>query len=694
MPQDAPADVPGRDMQDLFVYLEREVKGRLDELSHQVAELTAAISTEPQQVASKPASGGAARAHSTDSGAAKAAQAKGDIDPEPGSAKSTKRGVQWTGSAKTSERSSGGSAFGEEKPDDLVLSAGEPNASKIQFKGDHDVVIVEEQAAHRCSAQRAQLLKGFRDGAGSVDSTCRSQGLARVFDLFVAASVLSSIFFASERERTAGFAVFEGIVDVIFIAESLVRFIRCPNRKRFFVDAMNVVDMCSGLPILVLRLYIELQGPTCLSTNAYSCMTLYGIVPVLRLCRLVRRFQLMHLMLSAIQAFVEALPMLLYMYLCIMMAFTAVLYIAEPQSNVESFSGALWLALVSMATVGYGDIAPVSDAGKVATGVFTFATVLYPAIPFGIIGSAFSDAWKDRDRLALARLARAGLERTGHSLADLAALFEAFDADGNDTLGAREFQRMARTMKLGLTADRTMKLYAMIEGGRGDGIDVRAFTNALSRGVAGDLDDEQPRPSPWNLLGFFGGLKAASSRQGSDVAPAAGSAPPPRKTQKLPPGWGSGAAIDLADSDEEEEDLKPPAGRAGPPPRKTQRLPPGWGSPKGHASSSPPKKSPWTALGSILGWKSALSSQDSDDDEDLAPAAPPPRKTQRLPPGFGAAARSPVPTLALSARPSAESMASDQASQPGGGDDRPSSNGPVAEPVRATEGAYCTDFVD
>lgn len=61
----------------------------------------------------------------------------------------------------------------------------------------------------------------------------------------------------------------------------------------------------------------------------------------------------------------------------------------------------LWLALVTMTTVGYGDYYPTSVAGILITSTLTVVSVLFLALPVGIIGYEFTACWTQRTRVLL-----------------------------------------------------------------------------------------------------------------------------------------------------------------------------------------------------------------------------------------------------------------------------------------------------
>jgi voltage-gated potassium channel len=73
----------------------------------------------------------------------------------------------------------------------------------------------------------------------------------------------------------------------------------------------------------------------------------------------------------------------------------AILYVIENEAQPQVFSSipaALWWAVVSVTTIGYGDIVPVTTIGKVVSGCLAFVGVALIAIPTSIIAGGFIEA--------------------------------------------------------------------------------------------------------------------------------------------------------------------------------------------------------------------------------------------------------------------------------------------------------------
>merc|ERR1711979_94521 len=99
----------------------------------------------------------------------------------------------------------------------------------------------------------------------------------------------------------------------------------------------------------------------------------------------------------------------------------------EPRDNLDSIPDAMWLTLVTMMTVGYGDVSPTTIPGKVAACGLMVSSILYMSIPIGIIGNAFNRVWEDRRCLLIVRRTRARILQWGYKPSDIPKLFQVFD---------------------------------------------------------------------------------------------------------------------------------------------------------------------------------------------------------------------------------------------------------------------------
>lgn len=139
-------------------------------------------------------------------------------------------------------------------------------------------------------------------------------------------------------------------------------------------------------------------------TTVFRLMQLARLV---RLARIGRYSRAMNLLFEAIRSRGTELVLALIIAFALMLASATLLYIVEGPVQPEAFGSiprALWWAVATLTTVGYGDVVPVTALGRTLAAVTALAGIGFIALPTGILVGAFSDAlrrarderWHDR----------------------------------------------------------------------------------------------------------------------------------------------------------------------------------------------------------------------------------------------------------------------------------------------------------
>merc|ERR550525_795827 len=170
---------------------------------------------------------------------------------------------------------------------------------------------------------------------------------------------------------------------------------------------------------------------------------------------------------------------MIFIYCILLLGFSGMLYISETRGNIMTYGSSVWLTIVSMTTLGYGDMYPTADAGRVCIGLCVVSATVFMAIPIGIIGNAFNDVWKNRDRILLMQRARVGMKQAGYSAKDIKRLFKIFDRYKNGLLNMKEFRLMLTELRLGLKQERMAELYEFFDDDNSGGIDEKEFVKGL-----------------------------------------------------------------------------------------------------------------------------------------------------------------------------------------------------------------------
>ncbi|KAK2825574.1 hypothetical protein Q7C36_019501 [Tachysurus vachellii] len=196
---------------------------------------------------------------------------------------------------------------------------------------------------------------------------------------------------------TDPFFILETLCIIWFSFEFLVRFFACPSKAGFFVNIMNIIDIVAIIPYFI-TLGTELAESPEDAQQGQQAMSL-AILRVIRLVRVFRIFKLsrhskgLQILGQTLKASMRELGLLIFFLFIGVILFSSAVYFAEadePDSQFVSIPDAFWWAVVSMTTVGYGDMVPTTIGGKIVGSLCAIAGVLTIALPVPVIVSNFN----------------------------------------------------------------------------------------------------------------------------------------------------------------------------------------------------------------------------------------------------------------------------------------------------------------
>jgi hypothetical protein len=338
--------------------------------------------------------------------------------------------------------------------------------------------ILELKGRRQRSVLKKAVWTFLRDG----DSSRPAVWYASIMPVLIMLSVAVTLAQTVEPPVFYGIpaAVVESAFEIFFATELVLSFASCPCKSTFLTNMHNVIDVAAVLP-LFLRAAIGFVLPRQDKGDFEGAARnfLLCVVPVLRFLKIVRRFERFRLFESAFEQSYEALPVCLFPLFFLTLVFSALIYFVEPRDNISSLPEAMWLTLVTMTTVGYGDVTPKSAAGSLVVATLVITSLLYTAMPIGIIGQAFIRVWNDRDRIFLMCRCRDRLAQWGYTAADMEVLFKYFDEDQDGGLNFAEFEAMMARMHINLTRERIDALFSALDLDGGGAIDCQEFMMAL-----------------------------------------------------------------------------------------------------------------------------------------------------------------------------------------------------------------------
>ncbi|MGP9685922.1 ion transporter [Halomonas sp. AOP25-F1-15] len=195
----------------------------------------------------------------------------------------------------------------------------------------------------------------------------------------VAVILLGSIEIYAERYGDIFFYT-EWVLTLLFSIELLVR-IYCLERPLLYLKSFyGIVDLIAILPT-----WLVLLVP-----GAHALV----IVRLLRVLRIFRIFRLMafvgeaNLLIDALKRSLHQILLFFFSILMVVTLFAALMYTIEsPEAGFTSIPMSMYWAIVSMTTVGYGDIVPATPLGKAITMVLMLLGYSIIAVPTGIFSA-------------------------------------------------------------------------------------------------------------------------------------------------------------------------------------------------------------------------------------------------------------------------------------------------------------------
>ena len=226
---------------------------------------------------------------------------------------------------------------------------------------------------------------------------------SRVYDFINAGAIIVNLLvsilytFADVREVSGFLLLFvEKITVLFFLIDYVLRVVTAGELydelteknavKKYIFSFTGIVDLLSFLPY-----YLPVFIPA--GTVAFRMIR---IVRIFRLFRVNAYYDSLNVITEVIAGKRQQLISSVFIILVLMLASSLSMYGLEHEAQPEVFENAfsgIWWAASTLLTVGYGDIYPITDAGKLLGIVITFLGVGMVAIPTGIISAGFVDQY-------------------------------------------------------------------------------------------------------------------------------------------------------------------------------------------------------------------------------------------------------------------------------------------------------------
>lgn len=214
--------------------------------------------------------------------------------------------------------------------------------------------------------------------------------LGRMFDLVLLGLILLSVLLVMmdtvegiNHKYHSYLVVFEWIITIFFTIEYILRIISIQKPAKYVVSFYGIIDLLAILPM-----YLSIFFP---ATN---------VLTIVRILRFFRLFKILHIpqishqskqLREAMEASKEKILVFIYFVLISAVIIGALMYVVEgKESGFTSIPVGIYWAIVTLTTVGYGDISPASPLGQFLASLVMIMGYGIIAVPTGIVTAEFA----------------------------------------------------------------------------------------------------------------------------------------------------------------------------------------------------------------------------------------------------------------------------------------------------------------
>jgi len=361
--------------------------------------------------------------------------------------------------------------------------------------------------------------------------------------LIITSSVTLCLGTLEEFDRSSSIPIIEFICGVAFTMEFVARILAWQGpRYTILFDLSMWVDGLSVLPIYIGLIVSAAEGGCdqlglgneggarehCLPTS----LMLLRLVRLLRLLKMLGHYEDSAVLGEALRRAARPLLVPLFFLVLLTFAFAGAIYYAEGvlggSSDFDNIFKAAWFVLVTLTTVGYGDVYPESWIGKLTASVAIVCGVLCMSMPITIVGNEFHIAWQEREVLQVVKGVRKMLKDRGLQPHEAVMIFNEFDvsagesaSEGVGVLDFVEFGKALECMGIRLPQIRMRQIFNLFDSNADGYVDFVEFSERLFP----ELKQGQAKHTSSSNVFSFGRRssvsleRAAPNQQSSDAEP-------------------------------------------------------------------------------------------------------------------------------------------------------------------------------
>ncbi|WP_299392483.1 ion transporter [uncultured Gelidibacter sp.] len=212
----------------------------------------------------------------------------------------------------------------------------------------------------------------------------------KLFDVVLLITIIASILFVmleSVKEFDAQYHSFlniaEWIVTIIFTIEYILRIISVKKPWSYIFSLYGIIDFLSTIPKYLSLIFM--------GTQVLIALRALRLLRVFRILKLARYVGASNLLANSLKASRAKILVFLFTVLIVSVIFGTIMYFVEgDQSGFTSIPVSVYWSIVTLTTVGFGDIAPVTPIGQFIASMIMILGYGIIAVPTGIVSAEYA----------------------------------------------------------------------------------------------------------------------------------------------------------------------------------------------------------------------------------------------------------------------------------------------------------------
>ena len=207
----------------------------------------------------------------------------------------------------------------------------------------------------------------------------------RTFDIALLLAIVASITVVmldsvAELRREYGglFYALEWAFTVLFTIEYILRLVCLKKPLHYVTSSLGIIDLLAIIPSYLSFFFVGAQ-----SLLVFRALRLLRVFRIFKLTHFLSEMQFLG---SAVRASLKKIAIFMLIVLTLVVILGSVMYLVEGTENgFHSIPESIYWAIVTITTVGYGDIYPVTSWGKLIASLIMFIGYGIIAVPTGIV---------------------------------------------------------------------------------------------------------------------------------------------------------------------------------------------------------------------------------------------------------------------------------------------------------------------